>query len=158
MKALCSILLSGSLCGVLVVILSGCGSTASPINIQPTVTISKTFQAGLSPVPTAPPYRCGAWASNNAPNGFTTITIYARITRGVEPVNGATAAAVVHFQGFDQPLAAQAPSDSGGYVTFTLPLQGHQPGQVPATVDVTFTNVPGGPATLQCTPAFFTPQ
>ncbi len=158
MKAFCFILLGSVLFSVLVVALGGCGSTASPAAIQQTVTVNKSFQSGASPIPTVPPYRCGAWSSNNAPDGNATITIYARITRDVAPVSGATASAVVHFKTFDFPLAAQAPSDSSGYVTFTLPLQGRQPSQVPATVDVTFTNVPGGPATLGCTSAFFTPQ
>jgi hypothetical protein len=73
----------------------------------------------------------------------------------LKPVSGATASAVVHFQNFDQQLG-QETSDNGGYVTFTLSLQGHQPVNVPATVDVTVTNLPGG-KTVHCTPAFFTP-
>lgn len=143
----------------LLILLAACGpSVAGQNNSQQTVTISKSFQSQASPVATAPPYRCGAWSSNNAPGPFSTITIYARLTKNIAPVSGANASAVVHFKGFDQPLDAQGPSDKGGYVTFNLPLQGHQPTLIPATVDVTFSNIPGGPSTLHCTPAFFTPM
>ncbi len=146
-----------SLC--LLLLLAACGpSVSTQTNAQPTVTVDKSFQSQRTPIPTVPPYRCGAWSSNNAPGTFSTITIYARLTRDIASVSGAAATAVVHFQTFDQPLQAQAPSDGGGYVTFTLQLQGHQPAQVPATVDVTFSNIPGGPNTLHCTPAFFTPM
>jgi hypothetical protein len=78
--------------------------------------------------------------------------------KDVAPVSGATASAVAHFKGSDQPLDAQGASDNGGYVTFTLQLQGRQPSQVPATVDVTFNSVPGSNSPVHCTPAFFTPQ
>lgn len=143
----------------LLLLLVACGPSASgQTNAQPTPTIDKSFQSQPTPIPTVPPYRCGAWSSNNAPGAFSTIIIYARLTRNIVPVSGATATAVTHFKSFDQPLQAQAPSDGGGYVTFTLQLQGHQPTHVPATVDVTFSNIPGGPATLHCTPAFFTPM
>lgn len=143
----------------LLLLLAACApSVSSQVNAQPTPTIDKSFQSQRTPIPTVPPYRCGAWSSNNAPGAFSTITIYARLTRDIAPVSGATATAVVHFQSFDQPLQAQTPSDGGGYVSFTLQLQGHQPTQVPATVDVTFSNIPGGPNTLHCTPAFFTPM
>lgn len=143
----------------LLLLLAACGpSASSQANAQPTPTIDKSFQSQTTPIPTVPPYRCGAWSSNNAPGAFSTIIIYARLTRNIVPVSGATATAVVHFKSFDQPLQSQAPSDGGGYVSFTLQLQGHQPTQVPATVDVTFGNIPGGPATLHCTPAFFTPM
>lgn len=140
---------------ILLFLLSACGTAATQIKPQPTVVISKSFQKQLSPIPSPATYRCGAWSSNNAPSPGSTIAIYARITRDLKPVSGATASAVVHFQGFDQPLGQTKTSDSGGYVTFSLPLQGHQPANVPATVDVTFANLPGG--ALHCTPAFFTP-
>lgn len=144
------------LCLPLVCLLGACGSvTVDQTAPQKTVTISKTFQSQLSPLPTVPPYVCGAWSSNNAPNPFATITIYARLTKNVAGVSGATATAVVHFQGGDTTLGAHPVSDSGGYVTFTLSLQGRQPANIPATVDVTFTNFPGG--TIHCTQAFFTP-
>ncbi|MFL5626587.1 MAG: hypothetical protein ACJ788_13445 [Ktedonobacteraceae bacterium] len=158
MKTLRYILFSVTLLSVGAMLLSACGSTASQTGIQPTATVNQSFQSQQTPVPTAPPYRCGAWSSNNAPNSQATITIYARITKNIAPVSGANASAVVHFKGFDQPLQAQGASDSGGYVTFTLQLQGRQPSQVPATVDVTFNNVPGRNNPLRCTPAFFTPQ
>jgi hypothetical protein len=133
-------------------------SVAGQTNSQQQVTISKTFQSEASPIPTVPPYRCGAWSSNNAPGGFSTITIYARITKNIAPVSGANATAVVHYRSGDQQINAQTPSDNGGYVSFSVQLQGRQPGQVPATVDVTFTNIPGEQGSLNCTPAFFTPH
>src|SRR5947209_6644973 len=83
------------------VVLASCGSTATQIAAQPTVTINPSFQTQQSPIPTVPPFRCGAWASNNAPGAYSTITIYARLTHDIAPVSGATAAAVVHFQTFD---------------------------------------------------------
>jgi hypothetical protein len=143
----------------LLVPLASCApSVASQTNTQQQVTISKTFQSGASPIPTVPPYRCGAWSSNNAPGASSTITIYARLTKNIAPVSGANATAVVHFKSGDQSINAQTPSDNGGYVSFTVQLQGQQPSKIPATVDVTFTNIPGGPGSLSCTPAFFTPQ
>jgi hypothetical protein len=87
---------------------------------------------------------------------YSTIFIYARLTKDVAGVSGATATAVVHFKNFDLTLDQQPTSDSGGYVSFPLSLQGREPYKIPATVDVTFTNFPGG--TVHCTPAFFTPQ
>ena len=122
---------------------------------QQTVTVSPKFQSQLSPIPTVPAYRCGAWSSNNAPGPNDTITIFARLTQNIAGVAGATASAVVHFQGGDQTLGQQPTSDNGGYVMFTLQLQGQQPVNIPATIDVTFTNFPGG--TLRCQ-AFFTPH
>ena len=140
-----------------IVLLIGCGGpTVDQAGPQQTITVSPKFQAQLSPVPSPPAYRCGAWASNNAPGPNDTITIYARLTKNLQPVSGATAAAVVHFQNNDQTLDQHPTSDNGGFVTFTLPLQGQQPAKVPATVSVTFTNFPGG--TLNCSQAFFTPQ
>src|SRR5947208_9246823 len=136
-----------SLC--LLLLLAACGpSVSSQTNVQPTPTVDKSFQSQRSPIPTVPPYRCAAWSSNNAPGAFSTVNIYARLTRDIAPVSGAAATAVVHFKSFDQPLTTPAPSDVGGYVSFTLQLQGHQPAQVPATVDVTFINIPAGPNTL----------
>src|SRR5579859_2766915 len=86
----------------LLLLLAACGpSVAGQSNVQQTVTINKSFQSQASPIATAPPFRCGAWSSNNAPSPFSTITIYARLTKDVAPVSGATAAAVVHFKGFD---------------------------------------------------------
>ncbi|HYU75898.1 MAG TPA: hypothetical protein VEL31_24760, partial [Ktedonobacteraceae bacterium] len=106
--------------------------------------------------PSPSQYRCGAWASNNAPSPNATIVIFARLIKNVKGVSGATASAIVHFRNGDQTLDQQPASDDGGYVSFKLPLQGRQPDRVPATVDVIFSNFPGG--TVQCTPAFFTPM
>jgi hypothetical protein len=133
-------------------------SVSGQTNSQKQVTIDKGFQSQISPIPTVPPYRCGAWSSNNAPDPNSTITIYARITKDIAPIVGANATAVVHFTSSDQQIDSQATSDSGGYVSFTLQLQGQQPSHVPATVNVTFTNIPEGHGPLHCTPAFFTPQ
>lgn len=143
-------------CTALLLMLAACGATPDQVAPQVTVTVSSTFQSQVSPVPTVPTYRCGAWSSNNAPGVNSTINIYARITKNLAGINGATATAVVHFQGGDQVLDQHPSSDNGGYVSFTLDLQGRQPDRIPATVDVTFTNFPGG--TLRCTPAFFTPM
>ncbi len=141
----------------LIVLPIACGGPAvDQATPQQTVTVNPSFQSKLSPVPSPPTYRCGAWASNNAPGPNATITIYARLTRDVQPVSGATATAVVHFQGGDQTLDQHPTSDGGGFVSFTLSLQGQQPDKVPATVSVTFTNFPGG--TINCSQAFFTPQ
>ena len=141
----------------LVLLLISCGGpTVNQAGPQQTVTVNPKFQSQLSPVPSPPAYRCGAWSSNNAPGPNDTITIYARLTRNLQPVSGATATAVVHFQGGDQTQGQHPTSDNGGFVSFTLALQGQQPVKVPATVSVTFTNFPGG--TLNCSQAFFTPQ
>jgi hypothetical protein len=147
---------SGVLCVMLLLMLAACGPAVSQVAPQATVTVSSTFQSQVSPVPTVPTYRCGAWASNNAPGTFSTITIYARLTKNVAGVGGAPATAIVHFQNGDQTLDRRPVSDRGGYVSFTLPLQGRQPDKIPATVDVIFTNFPGG--TVRCSPAFFTPM
>ncbi len=155
MKKKHTVLLAISLPFILLLISCG-GPTVEQAVPQQTVTVSPKFQSQLSPIPTVPTYRCGAWASNNAPGPNDTITIYARLTQDLAPVSGATASAVVHFQGNDQTLDQHPTSDSGGYVSFTLSLQGQQPTKIPATVEVTFTNFPGG--TLICSQAFFTPQ
>lgn len=80
--------------------------------------------------------------------------LYARLTHNIQGAQGMTATALVHFQSGDVTLN-QATSDQGGYVSFTLALQGRQPVKTPATVDVTFTGVPGG--ALKCS-TFFTPM
>ena len=140
----------------MLLLLAACGPTVSAPKAQKTVIVNPSFQAQVSPVPTTPAYRCGAWSSNNAPGAYSTITIYARlITKGVNGVGGATAKAVVHFKDSDVQLDQQPTSDAGGYVTFPLSLQGRQPRLLPATVDVTFTV---GSQSVNCTQAFFTPQ
>ena len=146
----------GLLCIALLLILTACGSTASQAAPQATVTVDQTFQSQISPIPTVPTYRCGAWSSDNAPGPSSTIIIFARLTKNITGVPGVAASAIVHFQNGDQQLDQHPVSDSGGYVSFTLPLQGRQPTKIPATVDVIFTHFPGG--TLYCTPAFFTPM
>lgn len=134
----------------------GCGSAPAINAAQPqqVATINPGFQSRVTPIPTVPPYRCGAWTSNNAPNPGATITIFARLTRNGKGVEGMTAVADVHFQSGDVTLN-QDTSDAGGYVSFPLSLQDRQPAQVPATIDVTFHGVPGG--ALTCT-TFFTPR
>ncbi|HEY0753262.1 MAG TPA: hypothetical protein VGD98_04820 [Ktedonobacteraceae bacterium] len=138
--------------------LSACGQS-STLNLNSTqpqqaVTVNAGFQKQISPIPTIPPYRCGAWTSNNAPNPGDTIMIYARLTHNVQGVQGMTATVIVHFQSGDATLA-QTSSDQGGYVSFQLSLQDRQPVKVPATIDVTFSGVPGG--SLECS-TFFTPM
>jgi|SRR5205823_4255106 len=156
MYRICSLVLKLCVfCTALLFMLAACGATPDQVTPQQTVTVSKTFQSQVSPIPTVPKYRCGAWSSNNAPGPNSTIIIFARIMKNLTGVSGATATAVVHFQGGDQTLDQHPTSDSGGYVSFTLNLQGRQPVRIPATVDVIF-GLPG--VTLNCTPAFFTPM
>lgn len=147
----------GPIALIAALMLVACGSTPPISAAQPrqTVTINPAFQSRMTPVPTAVPYRCGAWASNNAPDPGATILIYARITHSSKGARGISANADVHFRGGDVALTT-ATSDAGGYVSFTLPLQDRQPRQLPATVDVTFSGLPGG-GKITCT-AFFTPR
>ena len=142
-------------CSVLLLVLSACGATTEQVVPQQTVTVSSGFQSKVSPIPAIPKYLCGAWSSNNAPGPNSTIIIFARITKDLAGVSGATANAVVHFQSGNQELDQHPTSDNGGYVSFTLNLQGRQPVGIPATVDVTF-GFPG--TTIKCTSAFFTPM
>ena len=141
-------------------LVAACGTFAPVTQAQPkpTATVNPSFQAQISPIPTFAPYICGAWSSNNAPGLYSTITIYARLTHHIQGVSGATATATVNFAYGSVSLDAQPVSDNGGYVTFSLPLAGRQPAGVPATVGVSFSGVPGTSKTVQCTPAFFTPQ
>jgi hypothetical protein len=154
-KALCR-LFSGlcALCAVLAV--AGCGSTPALNAAQPqqVATINPGFQSQVTPIPTVPPYRCGAWTSNNAPNAGATIAVLARLTRAGKGVEGIAAVADVHFLSGDVTLN-QDTSDAGGYVSFPLSLQNRQPARIPATIDVTFHGLPGG--ALTCV-AFFTPR
>ncbi len=145
-------------CASVLLLLAACGPIAqvNAPKTQQTVVVNPSFQVKVSPVPTIPTYRCGAWASNNAPGAYSNITIYARLTTtGVNGVAGATAKAIVHFKDTDQQLDQQPTSDDGGYVSFPLQLQGHQPRLLPATVDVIFTL---NGQNINCTQAFFTPQ
>ncbi len=150
--------LTGTMLFALLLLLTACGpiATINPIQKQPTVTVDKNFQQQVSPMPQVPQYRCGAWASNNGPNPYSSIAIYSRLVdNNVQGVAGATAQAVVHFKSSDVTLDQRPTSDSGGYVSFQFPLQGRQPALAAATVDISF-SVHG--KTVQCTPAFFTPQ
>jgi hypothetical protein len=139
---------------LLLCLLSACRSEAHQLDPLPTVVINPNFQRQLGPLPTVPPYRCGAWASNNVPAAASTITIYAKLTEDVAGVPDVPATAIVHFKSANITLDQQAVSDRKGYVSFTLPLQGRQPRLIPATVDVQFATA-GSP--VRCT-AFFTPQ
>lgn len=135
--------------------LAACGPIApvSKIKLQPTVTVGSSFQ-GQPTIPATSTYQCGAWSSNNAPGPDSTILIYAKLTKNIQGVSGARASGVVHFRDGDASLGQQPVSDHGGYVTFTLPLQGRQPRLTPATVDISF-SLAG--KTIRCTSAFFTP-
>jgi hypothetical protein len=136
-------------------LLSACGPTANQIKPLPPLAVNQQFQKQLTPIPTIPAYRCGAWASQNMPDAHSSLVIYARLTKdSTSGLAGITAQAVVHFRRGDVPLRKQSTSDAGGYVTFNLSLAGEQPRLIPATVDVTF-NTQKGPTT--CT-AFFTPR
>ena len=144
-----------AVCSILLLLLTACGAAAQQVAPQQTVTVSSGFQSQVSPIPTIPTYLCGAWSSNNVPGPNSTIVIFARITKGLAGVSGATASVVVHFQSGDQELDQHPTSDNGGYISVSLPLQGRQPVGTPATVAVTF-GFPGN--TVTCTPAFFTPK
>ena len=139
---------------LLLCLLSACRSDAHQLEPSPTVTINPNFQMQVGPVPTVPPYRCGAWASNNTPGAYTTITIYAKLTKDVNGTPGIPATAIAHFKYANITLDQQPVSDGNGYVSFTLPLQGRQPRLIPATVDVKFAT---SDSSVQCS-AFFTPQ
>ncbi|GCE48904.1 hypothetical protein EI42_01415 [Thermosporothrix hazakensis] len=143
------------LCTVLLLIVGCSGpSAASPAKPRATATIDPSFQSQLSPVPTVPPYRCGAWASNYGPPAYGNVTIYARITKDNKGVKGLTATGTVNFDGWSEPLGDPQTSDEGGYVSFVIALGGRQPRLTPATVDITFT---AGNQKVTCS-AFFTPQ
>ena len=139
---------------LLLCLLSACRSDAHQLEPSPTVTINPNFQTQVGPVSTVPPYRCGAWASNNTPGAYTTITIYAKLTKDVNGTPGIPATAIAHFKYANITLDQQPVSDGNGYVSFTLPLQGRQPRLIPATVDVKFAT---SDSSVQCS-AFFTPQ
>jgi hypothetical protein len=150
--------LAGITLFILSLALSACGPqvTVNQVQSQPTVVIDKSFQQKLTSMPAVPEYRCGAWASTNAPNPYSDITIYARLmNKDIQGVSGAKAQATVHFKSGDVTLDTQPVSDTGGYVTFQVPLQGRQPTLAAATIDITFA-ING--KSVQCTPAFFTPQ
>lgn len=146
--------IGGIFAALLLLLLTACGPTVSRPPTQPKITIDSSFQNQETTPPPVPLYRCGAWASNNAPGPYSTIIIYAKLTQNIVGISGGTATAIAHFKGTNVALKQKQVSDNGGYVTFLLPLEGRQPDGVPTTVDVSF-NVEG--ETVQCTPAFFTP-
>ncbi|HTI15094.1 MAG TPA: hypothetical protein VL461_11080 [Dictyobacter sp.] len=137
-----------------ILFVSACSTVTYQARPHATVTIDPAFQAIVSPEPT-PLYRCGAWTSNNTPDLYGTITIYAKLTSNVHGISGATAQGIVHFADGDVPLQQRPISDKGGYVSFTLPIQGRQPQLVAATIDISF-NLSG--KRIHCSQAFFTPQ
>jgi hypothetical protein len=139
---------------LLLLLLAGCGPTVSQPPTQPKITIDSNFQNQETPPPPVPTYRCGAWASNNAPGPYSIIIIYAKLTQNIVGLSGGVATATAHFDGTNVALKQKPVSDNGGYVMFLLPLEGRQLAGVPTTVDVSF-NIEG--ETVQCTPAFFTP-
>jgi hypothetical protein len=137
----------------LLLLATACGPAVNQVKPQQTVTIGKTFQTQTTPLPTVPTYRCGAWASDNAPATFSTILVLAKLTKNIKGVQGATATATVLFAGGSVTLETPPASDPDGMVSFTLPLQGRQPAGLPTTVSVSFTI---GGTTVQCSSAFFT--
>jgi hypothetical protein len=149
------IFVSLPLFSLLLLLLCACGPTVNQIKPQESVSVDKSFQNSLTPMPTIPAYRCGAWTSTSAPNPYSIIAIYAKLTKDVIGVPGVTAQAIVHFKEADVALDERPVSDAGGYVSFTLPLQGRQPRLSAATIDINFT-VNG--QTVHCSQAFFTPQ
>src|SRR5438552_15938334 len=92
----------GVFCASLLFMLTACGATPDQVAPQQAVTGSTGFQSKASPIPTIPAYLCGAWSSNNAPGPNSTIIIFARITKNLAGVSGATATAVAQFQGGGQ--------------------------------------------------------
>src|SRR5260370_9731040 len=102
-----------SLCALLIgllLILAACGPTATQLQPQPTVTIDPSFQSQVSPIPSPGKYRCGAWASNNAPSPDATIVIFARLIKNLMAVSGTTATAILHFKDVHQTLTHNPPS------------------------------------------------
>ena len=139
----------------ILLLLAACGPTVNQIKPQQTITVNQGFQQELTPIPTVPPYRCGAWAANNVPGAYSSVSIYARLTNDVSNgVPGIRATAVAHLKIGDVPINGQLISDASGYVTFDFALAGQQPRLIPATIEVTF-NTPGSSTTCS---AFFTPQ
>jgi hypothetical protein len=139
--------------------LTACGPTASQWQVTRNVSVGKAFQKNLPALAPIPRYLCGAWSSNNAPDPYSSINIYARLTQQVNqeitPVQAAPAQATIHYAYGDKKLDQVPVSDSGGYVTFYLQLQGQQPRLAAATIDIFF-KVDGHQ--IPCSHAFFTPQ
>src|SRR5260370_12982855 len=115
-------------CTALLLVLAACGATPDQVAPQQTVTVSKKFQSQVSPIPPVPTYLCGAWSSNNAPGPNSTINIYARITKNLVGVNGATATAGVAFQGGDPELVQHPAEGNSGFCFFYIDFLGGLPG------------------------------
>lgn len=139
----------------LLLLLTACGPTVNQTLPLASVTVPTSFQKQAPAISTPPTYICGAWSSENVPDMYSSIMIYAKLTKDLAGVGGATAKAVVHFRSGDVTLDQRPVSDTGGYVTFNLALAGRQPHLMPATVDVSF--VVNG-TTIRCSHAFFTPR
>src|SRR5260370_3609914 len=122
----------------LLLMLAGCGETHDQVAPQQTVTVSKKFPSQVSPIPPVPTYLCGAWSSNNAPGPNSTINIYARITENLVGVNGATATAVLHFQGGDQEPDPPPARGNGRHILFYLDVLCRQPDSISRNSDVNF--------------------
>ena len=152
-----TIFVSLPLFSLLLFLFCACGPTVTVNQIKPqeSMSIDKSFQKSLTPLPAIPEYRCGAWTSTSAPSPYGSIAIYAKLTKDVVGVPGITAQAIVHFKEADVTLDARPVSDAGGYVSFALSLLGRQPRLSAATIDIDFM-VKG--QTVHCSQAFFTPQ
>ncbi len=131
-----------------------CAPAIDRTNTYSGSTVNPSFQTQMSPVPTPPTYTCGAWTSPNNPAPYSTITIYAKLTKNVAAVPNTPASATAHLQYGDVPLDQHPVTDKGGYVTFFFPLAGRQPYLQPATVTISFTL---NTTTIRCS-AFFTPD
>jgi hypothetical protein len=135
-------------------LLISCAPTIDRTNSYSGSTVSSSFQSQMSPIPTPPTYTCGAWSSPNNPTPYSTITIYAKLTKNVAGVPNIQASALAHLQYGDVPLDQHPVTDKGGYVTFFFSLAGRQPYLQPATIDVAFALKN---STIHCS-AFFTPD
>jgi hypothetical protein len=143
------------LCTVLLLfLLTACGPAINHSSTYSSSKVNPSFQVQMSPVPTSPTYTCGAWSSPNNPTPYSTITIYAKLTRDVTGIAGIQASAIAHLQYGDVSLDQHPVSDKGGYVSFFFALGGRQPYLQPATVDISF-NLSN--QVIHCA-AFFTPD
>jgi hypothetical protein len=143
----------------LLLALTACGPTVSQWQTTRNVSVKTAFQKEIPKLAPLPRYLCGAWSSTNAPNPYSSINIYARLTQHTDdkviPATGAQAHAIIHYAYGDVDLDQAPISDSGGYVTFFLQLRGQQPRLMAATTDITF-KIKG--QAVPCSHAFFTPQ
>jgi hypothetical protein len=144
---------------LLLLALTACGPTVSQWQTTRNVLVKEGFQKEIPKLALLPRYLCGAWSSTNAPNPYSSINIYARLTQHIDdkviPTAGAQAHATIHYAYANTELDQAPISDSGGYATFFLQLRGQQPRLMAATVDITF-KIQG--KEVPCSHAFFTPQ